>query len=450
MQSRQMGKTQTVASYILYYIVFNSNKTVALLANKAKAAREIMSRIQLMFESLPAFLQQGVKTYNKGDIELENGSKVFTGATTSSGIRGTSINLLYIDEFSIVSNKIADDFLASTYPTISSGKTTKIIITSTPLGLNHFWKFWNEAENGINDFVPIRVHWNEHPKRDQAWADTQRKVLGDTKFNQEVECDFIGSSHTLLNTETLRWLTAVKPIYSFDGLDVFNRPSPNRIYVLVADVSKGVGGDYSAFQIIDITELPYKQVAKYRDNKISPQLYPNVIHRVAREYNNAFVLIEINISEQVPYILYNEFEYENIVFVSKTQKGQQISTGFSRGQNVLGVYTDKKVKRIGCSGIKNILEERKLILQDSDTIAEFSNFIESKNSYEADDGFHDDLVMPLVLFAWMTNCPAFKDMSDVNLREEMYRNRIQEIEDNLLPAGFFNDGTETIEDSLIF
>jgi hypothetical protein len=442
MMPRQSGKTICLAAYIVWYMIFNDAKTVAILANKAAAAREIMSRVQLIYEQLPKWIQQGVAEWNKGSITLENNSKAFTAATSSSGIRGRSVNLLAIDETAIISNTVADEFFTATYPTISSGTTTKIILTSTPLGLNHFWKFWTEAEAGINGFIPIRVNYWEHPHRDEKWAAEQRKLLGELKYQQEILCSFLGSSSTLINADSLQRMAIKRPIFSKDGLDVYNRPEKNHIYVLVADTAKGVGGDYSAFQLIDITSTPYKIVAKYRDNTISPMLYPDVIARVAREYNEAYVLIEINSSEQVAHILYSEIEYENILFVERGKNGQQLSLGFGGTQLRMGVQTDKKIKRLGCQSIKTLIENNNMIIHDADTISELSTFIEKRGSFAADDEKHDDLVMPLVLFGWITTNNYFKSMTDINLREAMFKSRMEAIENELLPVGFYSDGTE--------
>lgn len=452
MQPRQHGKSQTVAAYILHYTLFNDNKTVAILANKKSAATEILSRYQQMFECLPQWLQQGVTTWNKGDIKLENGSIVFTAATSASGIRGKSVNLLYVDETAIIANTVAEEFFTSTYPTISSGKTTKIILTSTPLGYNHFWHFWNGAEAGTNGFKTVRVNYWDHPDHDEAWAAKQKELLGELKYNQEILCTFLGSSLTLIAADVFARMQPKLYLYQKDGLDVFEPPvlgEKPHTYVIVADSAEGVGGDYSAFSVIDVTEVPYKQVAKYRNNKISPMLYPNVIYKVAKEYNNAYVLIELNFSEQVAYILHNELEYDNILYVNRNTKGQVVSAGFGGGQTQYGVVTDKKVKRIGCHTFKSLVEENKLIINDPDTIAEISTFIEKKGTYMADDGYHDDLVMTLVLFSWVTTSPYFKDLNNVNLREIMYQNRIQQIESELTPLGWFNDGNVDDEPPLL-
>lgn len=467
MQPRQQGKTQTVAAYILWYTLFSTAVdedgaqtakpvSVAILANKGAASREILARYKFMYQGLPMWLQSGVITWNKGDVELENGSVCFTAATSADGIRGKSVNLLYVDEVAIVPNTVAEEFFTSTYPTISSGKTTKIVLTSTPLGYNHFWKFWNEAVNGINGFVPIHIKYYEHPGRDEKWAAAQKEMLGPLKFNQEVECNFLGSSATLIDAGIIGQLFGKPYIYSKDGLDiqetVIKKDSmledgtvvpKDHSYVIVVDTSKGVGGDYSAFVIIDVTLPPYKVVGKYRNNKISPLLYPSIIHKMAMEYNEAFVLFELNASEQVPHILYYEMEYENILFVTRnTKNGQVISGGFGGGSQQLGVMTDKKTKRIGCSNIKSIIEEKKLEIFDVDIIAELSTFIVVKDSYAADDGYHDDLAMCLVIFGWLSTQPYFKDMIDVDLRKIMYNSRMESIDAETLPIGNFWMGRE--------
>ena len=423
--------------------MFQESKSVAILANKSTTAREIMSRYQLMYENIPLWMQQGVKTWNKGDVELENGSKVFTSATTASGIRGKSVNMLYIDEAAIIPNNIADAFFAAVYPVISAGTTTKILITSTPLGYNHFWKFWNDSVNGRNDFVNMFIPYWEIPGRDAKWADEQLRQLGELKYNQEVLCKFLGSALTLIRSDIIEQMSFDNPEYQKDGLDVYEFAEKDRNYVIVADTAKGVGGDYSAFVVVDVTEVPYKVVAKYRDNQIAPMLYPSVIYRVAKEYNNAYTLVEINSSEQVAHILYQEYEYENILFVQRDSKGQRISGGFAgAGKTALGVNTDKKVKRIGCFNFKSLVEEKKILIPDADIISEISTFIESKGTYAADEGYHDDLVMPLVLFGWLTTNPYFREITDKDLRKIMYEKKIKQIEEEMLPVGFVDDGQQ--------
>lgn len=442
MEGRQQGKTTTSAAYILWYTLFQGSKTVAILANKATAAREVLYRYQLMYENLPLWLQQGITTWNKGDIELENGSIVFTSATSTSGIRGRSVNMLYVDEAAIIPNNVAEQFFTSVYPTISAGQTTKILLSSTPLGYNHFWKFWNDAENNRNGFVPLFIPHTDIPGRDAKWAEEQRRLLGELRFNQEVICKFLGSAATLIAADVIGNMSPKAPIYSKNDLDIYDCVEKDHSYVMVVDTAKGVGADFSAFSIIDCTEMPYKLVAKYRNNQISPLLYPSIIYKTAKEYNSAYVLIEINSSEQVAEILYSEYEYDNIIFVNRTTHGQIVSGGFGGGKSQLGVFTDKKIKRIGCSNLKSLVEEQKLIIPDADTISEISTFIENRGSYRADEGYHDDLVMSLVLFSWLTTNPYFKELTNINIRKELYEKRIELIENELTPFGIINDGQQ--------
>ena len=440
MQPRQMGKSQTVAAYILWYTLFNNNKTVAILANKAAAAREVLSRYQLMYENVPLWLQQGIKTWNKGDVELENGSKIITAATSSSGIRGKSVNLLYVDEAAIIPNNIAEEFFTSVYPVVSAGKTTKIILTSTPLGYNHFWKFWNDAEEGINGFVPLRVHYNEHPNRDDKWAAEQKALLGELKYNQEVICQFLGSSNTLISGDAIGRMSPKSFIHSKDGLDILEQPIAQHLYFTTVDTSRGVGGDYSAFTVVDTTSYPFKVVAKYRDNKISPLLYPTVVQKVSKDYNNAYILVEINdIGQQVADIIHNDLEYENMIWVGSDARYGQVLSSSGR-HSVLGLRTTKQVKRIGCATLKSLVEENKLLVFDKDIISEFSTFIEHAGTFQADEGYHDDLAMTLVLFAWATNDIMFKDLMNANNRQAMYSNQIKSIEDDLTPFGYIDNG----------
>lgn len=454
MEPRQQGKTVVAAACILWYTLFQDSKTVAILANKGAASREVLDRYQIMYEHLPMWLQQGVRTWNKGDVELENGSKVFTAATTISGIRGKSVNWLYIDEAAIIPNNVADQFFASVYPTISAGTTTKILLTSTPLGYNHFWKFWNEAEKtdvpgtaGANGFVSHFIPYWEHPDRDEKWADEQRRTLGELRYNQEVLCQFLGSSNTLINARTLGSLSSIEPIYKSKdmSLDIYEYPVKGRQYVITVDVARGVGADYSAFTIFDITEVPYKIMGKFRDNHISPLLYPNVIYKVAKDYNDAFILVETNdIGGQITDILYSELEYENVLSTISENNKVFVSAGFAKTTS-LGVRTTKTVKRLGCFALKSLMEEQKLLVFDAETIAELSTFIEKNGNFMADDTYNDDLVMTLVLFSWLTTNQYFKDITDINVRERMYKQQMEQIDSELTPFGFISDGNDEEE-----
>ena len=433
MEGRQQGKTVTSAACILHYTIFEEDKTVAIMANKSAAAREVLNRYQIMYENLPIWMQQGVKTWNKGDVELENNSKVLTAATTAAAIRGKSVNWLYIDEAAIIPNNVADEFFTSVYPTISAGETTKILLTSTPLGYNHFWKFWNESLEGVNGFENMFIPYYEIPGRDDKWLEEQKQLLGDVKFNQEVMCEFLGSTNTLINAQTIQRLSTKDPEFTNNGLDIYESPQENHYYAITVDTSRGIGGDYSAFVVVDITEMPYKVVAKYRDNKIAPMLYPDIIGKVGKDYNNAFILVEVNdIGQQVVEILHQEIEYENILSTVNEQQKQYVSPGFGKSTKH-GVTTSKQVKRQGCFAFKSLLEEQKMLVFDEHIIHEISTFTEKGNTYQADEGYHDDLVMCLVLFGWLSSQQFFKDMTDSNTREGLYKQQMGDIETNLTP-----------------
>lgn len=464
MESRQSGKTATAAACLMYYAIFNEVKTVAILANKAAAAREVLTRIRFMYERLPKWLQHGVVTWNKGDIELENGSKIFTAATSATAVTGRSCSWVYVDEAALVNNNLADEFFTSAWPTISSGKTTKFLMSTTPRGYNYYWKFWNDSEQGLNDFKRVQITWDEIPGRDDKWLAEQKSILGQLKFNQEVLCQFLGSSGTLIDASKISQLSPIQPLYSKDGIDVLEYPirpqrnpdntiMPGHTYMLVADVSRGLGGDYSAFCVIDITQSPFKLVAKYRDNMINPLLFPNVIHKIAKDYNSAYVLIEVKENgQQIADILQYELEYENILHVTRGNGGQHLTAGFgSRGGVQNGVMTSTAVKRIGCDAFKGLVEEDKLLINDSDVISEISTFIQVKNSYAADEGYNDDMVMCLVLFGWATTNPFFKDLTNMNIRDKMYAARMEDINNSLTPFGGYdngqNNGYQRFEDS---
>ena len=449
MEGRQQGKTITSAACILHYTIFSSSKTVAILANKRASAMEVLYRYQIMYENLPLWMQQGVKTWNKGDVELENGSRVFTAATAQSGIRGKSVNWLYIDEAAIIPNNVAEEFFTSTYPTIMAGETTKVLLTSTPLGYNHFWKFWNDAKENRNGFVALQIPYWKIPGRNEEWAAEQRAVLGDLKFNQEVLCTFLGSSNTLIAADAIARTSPMPFVYQKNGLDILEEPNRDRSYFITVDTPRGVGGDYSAFTVIDTTEYPFKLVAKFRDNKVSPLLYPDIIVKVAKDYNNAYILVEINdIGQQVADIIHNDLEYDQMIWIGHdTRTGQFMSV--SGRNSTLGLRTTKQIKRIGCSTFKSLVEENKLLIFDSDIISEISTFIESRGSFEADEGYHDDLTMTLVLFSWASNEPLFKDLMNSNNRKALFQQKMLEIEESLTPFGFMNNGVEDEPDFIV-
>ncbi len=448
---RQTGKSTTVIGYILWYVLFQSNMSVAVLANKLSTARELLSRLQLAYEYLPRWLQQGIKAWNKSNIELENGSKIIAAATSGPAIRGGSYNLIFLDEFAHVPKEIAEEFFSSVYPTISSGKTTKVLIVSTPKGMNMYYKLWVEAKEGRNSYKPIEVAWNAVPGRDEAWRKQEIANLGGKNgglelFRIEYECEFIGSTATLIAASTLRSLAHRDPIWqNYEGLELYAKPEADHIYAMCVDTSRGVGLDYNAFTVVDITEMPYRIVAKYKNNKIAPMLFPNVIYPVAEKYNTAYVLVEINdIGGQVADLLHHDLEYDNLVMVSvRGRKGQCIDGGFGRGKTQFGVKTTAKVKAVGCSVLKSMIEEEKLIIEQLDIMDELCTFIKKGDSYQAETGAHDDLVMTLVLFAWLSTQTYFKDLTNVDIRAKLYASKIKDMEENMLPAGFFGiDGAE--------
>ena len=441
---RQVGKTTIIVGYILWYILFNQDKTVAILANKASTSREILARIKLAYEALPMWIQQGVKVWNKGDIELENGCRVLANSTASSAIRGFSISLLYLDEFAFVPTNIAEEFFTSVYPTISSGTTSKLLISSTPNGMNHFYRMWTEATENQNGFKFVEANWRQVPGRDQKWADEQRRVLGDEKFLQEMECEFMGSAGTLLSAPALKSLAFVAPIHlSENGIKIYKAPEKNRNYVIVADTSRGKGLDYSAFSVIDVTELPYRQVCTYKDNNISPLVYPSVIKRIGDYYNQAYVLVEINDNgQQIVDSLFEDYEYENILSTVDIKGKVSITWGYGN-KSYRGIRTTKSVKRLGCSLMKNLIEGQKLIIQDFDTISELSTFVAKGTSYESAEGSHDDLVMTLVLFSWMTNQQFFADLTNTDVRAKLHEEQMKQIEEEQLPS--FLAGHEEVD-----
>ena len=442
---RQAGKTTTSAAVVLWHVLFNESYTVAILANKLSTAREILARVQRAFEYLPKWLQQGVVVWNKTNIELENGSQIIAASTASSAIRGYSINFLYLDEFAFVPRNIQHDFFTSVYPTIISGTNTKVVITSTPNGFDLFYQLWTNSIEGRNEYANFSVDWWDVPGRDKDWKEKTIANTSEDQFRQEFEAEFLGSSNTLISPNVLRTLAFVTPISThYEGsLKVYEEPKDTSLYFCVVDTARGVGIDFSAFVIIDASVVPYRVVACYKNNTIAPLVYPEVIYNVAKSYNEAFTLIEINDNgQQIADILHNELEYENTIFTTvKGRAGQVIGGGFSANFQ-RGVRTTKQVKRIGCANLKTMIEKDKILLNDFDLINEFSTFVQRKSSYEADIGAHDDLVMCLVLFAWATNQTFFKDLTDTDFRKKLLEDREKLITDDILPFGFVDDGSE--------
>jgi len=441
---RQTGKSTTVVSYLLHYAVFNDNVNIAILANKASTARDLLGRLQLAYENLPSWMQQGIISWNKGSLELENGSKISSNSTSSSAVRGGSYNVIFLDEFAFIPNHIADDFFASVYPTISSGQSTKVIIVSTPRGMNHFYRMWHDSERGKNEYVPTDVHWSEVPGRDAAWKEQTIANTSEQQFKVEFECEFLGSVNTLINPAKLRNFVYENPIKRNAGLDVYEDPKEENNYLITVDVARGLGNDYSAFIVFDITNFPYKVVAKYRNNEIKPMLFPSVIYEVAKGYNDAWLLVEVNdIGDQVANILHFDLEYDNILMCAmRGRAGQIVGSGFSGKKSQLGVRTTAAVKKLGCSNLKTLMEDDKLLTVDYDIISELTTFAQKHNSFEAEEGCNDDLAMCLVIFSWLVAQDYFKEMTDNDVRKRIYEEQKNQIEQDMSPFGFIADGLD--------
>jgi hypothetical protein len=442
---RQTGKSTTVVSYLLHYAVFNDNVNIAILANKASTARDLLQRLQLAYENLPKWLQQGIISWNKGSLELENGSKILAASTSASAVRGGSYNVIFLDEFAFIPNHIADQFFASVYPTISSGKSTKVIVVSTPHGMNHFYRMWHDAERGDNEYIPTEVHWTEVPGRDSEWKRQTIANTSESQFKVEFECEFLGSVDTLIAPSKLRSLVYENPIKKNAGLDVYHEPVKENDYIVTVDVARGVGNDYSAFVVIDITTFPHKVVAKYRDNEIKPMLFPSVIYEIAKSYNNAFILCEVNdVGDQVASILQYDLEYQNLLMCSmRGRAGQIVGQGFSGKKTQLGVKMSKTVKKIGSLNLKTMIEEDKLFINDYDIISELTTFIQKNNSFEAEEGCNDDLAMCLVIYSWLVAQDYFKELTDQDVRKRLYDEQKNQIEQDMAPFGFISDGLDS-------
>ncbi|AFD02964.1 gp17 terminase large subunit [Synechococcus phage metaG-MbCM1] len=441
---RQSGKSTIVTAYLLWYVLFNDNVNVAILANKAATAREMLGRLQLSYENLPKWLQQGILGWNKGSLELENGSKILAASTSASAVRGMSFNVIFLDEFAFVPNHIADQFFSSVYPTISSGKSTKVIIISTPHGMNMFYKLWHDAERRQNEYLPTEVHWSQVPGRDEVWKEQTIKNTSEAQFKVVFECEFLGSVDTLISPSKLRTMAYHDPIKENRGLALFESVQEDHDYILTVDVSRGVGHDYSAFAVFDTSELPYKMVARYKNNEIKPIVLPNVVVDVAKNFNNAYILCEVNdIGGQVADIIQYDLEYENLLMASmRGRAGQQLGQGFSGKKTQLGIKMSSATKQVGCCNLKALIEDDKLVIPDYDTIAELTTFIAKGQSFQAEDGCNDDLAMCLVIFSWMATQPYFKEMHDNDVRARIYEDQRDAIEQDMAPFGFVSDGMD--------
>lgn len=437
---RQAGKSTIVAAYFAWYILFNDNKTAVILANKQAIAIEIFGRVQFIIENLPQWLQQGVVEWNKKSITLENGSRCIAAATSASAVRGMSVNMLLLDEFAHLNPNLAEEFIASVFPTLSSSESSKLIIISTPNGLNHYHKLWVESENGNNDFARAEGRWQENPRRTPEWAEAQRKKLGEVKYRQEIECTFEGSSFTLVDGAKLATIPISVPVYNKDNFEVFEAPVKDRSYVITVDTSRGRHRDFSALSVFDVTEMPYKVVATYKDNEISTLEYPHLIYNTARQYNDAFILIEINdLGEEVSNTIWYEYEYENVYFT----KGNELSQ--TRGYP--GVRTTAKVKSLGCSILKELIEKDQLIVNSHRIIHELGLFVIHRTTYASQDpAINDDLCTTLWLMAWLTKQDIFQEVTNIHLRSILTEKKQEYIDSTMTPFGFYEDGKSAYHD----
>ncbi len=445
---RQTGKSTTVVSYLLHYCIFNDNVNIGILANKLSTSRELLGRLQLAYENLPKWMQQGIVSWNKGSLELENGSKIMAASTSSSAVRGMSFNIIFLDEFAFVPTHIAEQFFSSVYPTISSGKSTKVIIISTPNGMNMFYKLWHDAERGKNEYITTEVHWSQVPGRDANWKAQTIANTSQRQFTQEFECEFLGSVDTLIAASKLRTMVYDDPITSNNkGLVVYENPQKDHDYIVTVDVARGVGSDYSAFLVFDITKFPYRLVARYRNNEIKAIMFPTIIVDIAKGYNRAYILTEVNdIGDQVASMMHYDLEYDHILMCAmRGRAGQIVGTGFSGKKTQLGVKMSKTVKKVGCLNLKTFIEDDKLVIPDYETIAELTTFISKRESFEAEEGCHDDLAMCLVIFAWLAVQDYFKEMTDNDVRQRIYDEQKNQIEQDMAPFGFVSDGLEDQE-----
>ncbi|NBP56519.1 terminase [bacterium] len=431
--SRQIGKSTITCAYVLWSILFKENYKVLILANKSDTAIEILGKVRFAYEQLPRWMQQGVGEWNKHSILLENNSLVKAVPTSSSSGRGGTYNMVLLEEFAFVDESIAEDFFASVFPVISSGKTTKLFMISTPNGMNHFYRYWTDAVSGNNQFIPVEAHWSQVPGRDQDWYESQIANMGEEKFIQEFGGDFLGSSNTLISPAKIKTIKWQEPKVVQNGVNIFKTPEKDHVYFIIVDVSEGVGQNYTAYQVIDGTDGNYEQVARYRSNKIADIMVPTSVVNVAKYYNDAYILVEVNTGDKIPHIIWNDLEYENLLCTcDKGRGGQNLTLGPGKNRPRLGLKSTPHTKKLGCSNLKLLIEQDKLKIHDFETLSEFTTFVSSsnaKNGYAAEPGRFDDLVMCLVMFAWMTSDTLFMQLTKSNARQQA----IKENEDELIP-----------------
>lgn len=431
--SRQLGKTTAVAIYLAHYVCFNKAKAVGILAHKGSMSAEVLDRTKQAIELLPDFLQPGIVEWNKGSIELDNGSSIGAYASSPDAVRGNSFSLIYIDECAFIPN-FQDAWLAI-QPVISSGRHSKILITTTPNGMNHFYDIWTAAVEGKSGFVPYEAEWNSVKERlyddndifDDGWSWSSTTIFGSSvdQFRQEHRGVFSGGSGTLISGMKLAIMSHLNPINNTSETRFFKfkEPSPERKYIATLDSAEGRGQDYHALNIIDVTEDKWEQVAVLHSNTISHLILPDIILKYLNEYNEAPIYIELNSTGvSIAKSLYLDLEYENV-----------ICDNF----NDLGMKQTKRSKAIGCSILKDLIEKDKLIINYKETISELRTFIAKGVSWAAENGSNDDLVMSLVIFAWLSNQQKFNEYinkDDHRLASSIFRNELEEMNDDYSPV----------------
>lgn len=442
---RQSGKSITTIAFLLHTILFSENYNIAILAHKGAAANGLLGRLKLAYENLPTWLQQGIIEWNKGNIELENGSKIGAFATSADGLRSGSYDIILLDEFAFVPNNIAEEFFTSTYPVITAGTNTKIIIVSTPKGMNHFYTMWTKAEQGKSDYYPISVHWSAVPGRDERWKEETIRNTSDEQFQQEFNTEFLGSSSTLISASKIQqmMLNLEDPISIEGRIRYYEKPQKKRVYTIVVDVSEGLGQDFSTFSVVDVTEIPYKVVATYRDNEVKPIFFPTLIVAEAKKYNDAFILVEINsIGLQVADIIHYDLAYENLIKIQlKGKQGQQWTQGFTK-KVAFGLKTSPQTKQIGCTNLKALIEADKLVIKDELVLKELTTFAVNKRSYKAEEGSHDDLVMTLVNFSWLMAQKFFRETVQNDVRFAIERDQAMMLDIDFVPFGYIDNGLD--------
>ncbi|MFW6281855.1 MAG: terminase large subunit domain-containing protein [bacterium] len=433
-----LSHNSTISSvFLLWYSLFHKDKTVAIMANKESLAIEMLDKIKMAYQQLPKWLQQGIQYdgWNKKKLSLENGSRIIAAATSSNALTGYTINLLYLDEFAKVPQYVADDFIASVYPVVTSGKSSKIIMVSTPLGLNQFYNFWVGAtrkDGNENSFYPISVGWWEVPGRDEKFKQDVIKDIGLNRWEQEFSCKFLGSNSTLIDSDILERIVYKVPIATkWTGLfSIYEQPLQNKEYVLGVDVGKGVGKDYSVIQVLKIeSDKKLEQVGIYRSNLIIPHDFAQIVVSIAKFYNNAHVMVENNdIGHIVCDSIWYEIEYEELVNLDA---------------KALGVRSTRRSKKIANMMLKEYLEKGWLDIYDERTVYELSRYEEIKPGvYAAGKTEHDDAVTSLLWALYFVQTDEFEGKSyNFEGIEDKYNVEMGdwEIEDGEMGAG---DGWE--------